>query len=213
MNTSERINIENLHSPYLTKETNLEHWIVKTEEFYRRRLKHTVDLRRMFAFPERLQWASAIPVYDPGTLDNNAAVRLLGKQLVETDLDFDVMRCKNSKATGTPTLHLIENSVEPTSWTRPPRGASPSHLLETEENFLGLRGWAIAYAVYNYVITHGIMDPTTLTYFPADALSNGKIPGGNGYSSQKHVRFTLSEPDEVYIYNGARVALSVPRRP
>lgn len=192
-----------------TPEQTLDWWLTKTEEFSKKHLGVEINLRERFAIPAELPWGSVIPVFDPGSLTNRDAIEkaLTGLKLNVYE-EVDVMKYAGSEASKEPTLYFIENSVRPNSDTM---NMSPDDLRATTKNFVCLRGYALAMAVYHFA-TGKYLDPETFTWFPEDRLSDGCVAYGYWYRSDSKVWFDWRNPDSRCSSGGARVAMPVPLR-
>jgi len=186
-------------------------WIARSEEFAKRHLKAEVILQERFAIPAELPWGLAIPVFDPGNLTNRGMVNSIKGVGVDVHEEADVMKYRGSEACGAPTLHFINGSNRPDQDTV---GLSPKQLRGTGKNYLGLRGYGLASAVY-FFATREHLDPETFTWFPEISLSGGDTAYGYGDpdgwgSSNGEVDFRWYSPGPRYYGGGARMAVSVP---
>ncbi len=183
----------------------LDWWIAKAQEFAKEHLGVDIDLRAKFDIPAGLPWEDAIPVFDPGTLSNRDAFKLLKKLGLNPWEETDVMKYAGSEKSGKPTLHFIQNSKKPDEDTM---DLSPNDLRKTGKSYLRLRGYALAMAVYNFA-TGEHLDPETFTWFPEDRLSGGSVAYGYWRPDYRGVRFYWTCPDSRHSRSGARVAMSV----
>jgi len=189
---------------------NLDWWLAKTEEFSKKHLGVEINLRERFAIPAELPWVSVIPVFDLGNLTNRDAVKKALKGLkLDVYEEVDVMKYAGSEASKEPTLHFIENSVRP---DKDSMNLSPDDLRATGNNYLRLRGYALALAVYHFA-TGEYLDPETFTWFPEDRLPDGRVAFGFWRPSDHRVRFSWSRPDARGSDGGARVAMPVSLKP
>ena len=195
---------------FKTSDTDLGWWIEKAEQFAKKHLGITVDLRKQFDIPAEVPWKSVIPVFCPGSFNN--------RHMVETALkgpghavyeESDVMKYSGSEASGQPTLHLIENSITPTASTM---GKSPDDLRQTGESYLRLRGYGFAFALHHFAMSKPL-DPETFTWFPEDRLPDGRVARGDWDSGRRKVRFGWDGPDGRRSNGGARVAMPVSLKP
>lgn len=169
-----------------------------------------MDLRKQFVIPESLPWKKVLVVFDPGSLTNRAAIEKVLKGLKLTVWEeTDVMNYSCSEAFTAPTLHIIALSPTPDKDTM---GLSPNDLQKTGKSYLGLRGYALAFALH-HSMTGEYLDPKeTFTWFPEDRLSGGEVAGGYWFPDDRRVRFSWSGADYRHAFSGARVAMSVSLR-
>lgn len=193
---------------FKTADTDLDSWLSKAEEFAEKYLGVSVKLRDCFAIPVELPWKSAIPVFDPGGLTNRDAVE---KALKASGLavweEVDVMKYSGSEANKKPTLHLIQNSIQPDTVTM---SFSPDQLVNTGKTWLNPRGYALAFGLHHFV-TNEYLDPQTWTWFPASRLSPGKVAGGRWNPDGRKVRFSWGSSGGGR--SGSRLVISVPFKP
>lgn len=195
---------------FKAKDTDLATWLAKTEEFAEKHFGVKINLRKRFAIPEVFPWKSVIPVFDPGGLTNRDAVQ---KALKDSGLtvweEVDVMKYSGSEVNKEPTLHFIQNSVRPDEDTME---MSPDQLVATGKNWLGMRGYALAFGVH-HLATGQYLDPETFTWFPNNRLSGGKVACGGWLPGRREVRFCWSSSGHRRGYGGSRLAIPVPLLP
>ncbi len=195
---------------FKTAETDVEGWLSKAEEFAKKYFGVTISLREHFVIPAELPWKSVIPVFDPGGLDNRGAVQ---KALKDFGLavweEVDVMKYSGSQANKEPTLHFIQNSIRPDDDTM---GSSPNQLVAMNKNWLGLRGYALAFAVHHFA-TSEHLDLQTWTWFPANRLADGRVANGRWFPDFREVRFSWDSSDYRREEIGSRLAIPVPLLP
>jgi hypothetical protein len=189
--------------------TTLSSWLPKAEEFAKKFLGVTFNLRERFVLTDEQLAGDYIPVFDPGTLNNQKAVSkaLKGQKLTVYE-ETDVMKYKGSEQNGTETLHLIKNSLRPDPDTM---GLPPNQLKETGKNFLSLRGFTLAFGLYHFA-TRDNLDPNTWTWFPENTLSSGGVAYGCWGPNYRRVYFHWSYPRCANSNSGARLAIPVPLR-
>jgi hypothetical protein len=189
----------------IVEEHDLDWWLAKAQEFAKLRFGVDVDLRKRFVISTQLLWQNAIPVFDPGNLTNREMVdKVLKASSLSVYEEADVMNYTGSEADQGPTLHFIENSVRPNTDTM---NKSPNQLRATGANYLRMRGYGLAFALYKFAMGKHL-DPETFTWFPEDRLPGGNVACGCWYGGK--VRFCWYSPDYRYSYSGARMAVSVP---
>lgn len=189
---------------------DLNWWLKKTEEFAKNHLGIEVNLRERFAIPAELPWQSAIPVFDPGKLENrNMVEKALKRQGLAVWEETDVIKYAGSEAGEAPTLHFIENSERPNEDTM---NMSPDQLRDTKKSYLRLRGYGLAFAVYHFA-TRKHLDPETFTWFPEDRLPGGWVARGFWGPASREVLFDWDDPDDRRACCGARVAIPVSLKP
>jgi len=199
--------------PEVVTVTNLDWWIDKTQKFTKEYLGVDIDLRERFDIPAELRWDSVIPIFDPGNLNNKDAVHnaLRSQKLVVFE-ESEVSLYSGSEPSGTPTLHFIEKSVRP---NRESMNLSPDTLRTTGENYLDMRGYVLAMAVYHFA-TGKYLDTETFTWFPESRMPGENVGCGfwfPGDSSNCLVGLYLSYPSNRNDHGGARVAIAVPLKP
>lgn len=195
---------------FKTTDTDLDSWLDKCQEFTKKYLGVEVKIREMFNIPEELPWGSAIPVFDPGGLTNREAVEkaLKAQKLVVWE-EVDVMKYGGSEANKKPTLHLIQNSIQPDEDTLNQR---PDQLVATGTSWLNQRGYMFAFGLHHFV-TGQYLDPQTWTWFPNDRLSSAKVASGRWHPDDREVRFCWRHSGYRCPGMGARLAMPVSIRP
>ena len=194
---------------FKTTGTDLDKWLDEAEKFAKDHLGVEVKLRKRFAIPKTLPWKSAIPVFDPGNLTNRAMFKLLNKLGLNPWEEMDVMQYSGSKASGAPTLHLIQNSVRPDEDTM---GMSPDQLVATQKSWIELRGYGLAFGLH-HVVTNEYLDPQTFTWFPGNRLRSVRVARGYWDAGARQVRFLWYYSFVLNPDGGARLAMSVPLIP
>lgn len=193
---------------FKTTNTDLNWWLDKAEAFAKKHLRLKLGLRQQFTIPTELPWSSAIPIFDPGTHDNRGMIHLLKKLGHDPLEQKDVMRYSGAQKFGVPTLHLIENSIQPNADTM---GLSPDQLRATGKQFLRLRGYGLAMALYRFAKAE-YLDPQTWTWFPEDRILAESIVAKGGWDViNRQIEFDWEVPSYQKNPNlGARLAISVP---
>ena len=193
----------------LAPEQTLDWWIVKAEEFSKKHLGVEINLRDRFVIPTDLPWDNVIPVFDPGSITNRDVIKKALKGLkLNVYEEVDVMKYAGAEAGKESTLHFIENSVRP---NKDSMNLSPNQLRETGKNYLRLRGYGLAMALYHFA-TREYLDSETFTWFPEDRLPDGGVADGYWFPSYRKVGFYWGSPYDRYSSSGARVAMPVPLR-
>ncbi|MEI6346280.1 MAG: hypothetical protein WCO79_03570 [bacterium] len=186
--------------------TNALEALKKAEDFAEKFFGTRPDLRKQFVMPATLPWEKVIVVYDPGDLDNGAALEKTLKaepKLADIYEEVGVMKYSGSKATGTPTLRFIERSEKPTADTM---NLSADEMVATKRTFLDLRGYAIAFGTYHHS-TKRFLDSETWTRFPHNRLPDGGVAGGGWDPGRSQVRFYWYRPAARDSGIGAREAV------
>lgn len=201
---------------YKTAETDLNYWLNRCQEFAEKFFGVKVNLREMFMIPEEIPWASAIPVFDPGNLTNRDAVeKALKAQKFVVWEEADVMNYSGSIANAGPTLHFIQNSIEPDSDTL---NQTPDQLVEAGKNlpaqagWLSQRGYALAFGLH-YFVTKKYLDRKTWTWFPVNRLASGEVTCGYWDPGDRRVKLGWDFPGYHDPNMGARRVMSVSLRP
>jgi hypothetical protein len=189
----------------------LDWWLAKTEEFSRMHLGVEINLRDRFVIPDEFPWSNVIPVFDPGTLNNRDAINKVTKALrIRIFEEVDVVNIDGSEASKEPKLHFIENSICPNSNSM---NSSPDDLRATGKNYLRLRDYIFAMAVYHFA-TGRYLDYETFTRFPEDRLPNGNVMSGYWYKNDRSLRLSgSSTPNNRHHNGGARVVVPASRKP
>jgi hypothetical protein len=187
-------------------DTNALKALEEDEDFAEQSFGHRPDLRKQFTMPETLPWKSVIAVYDPGDLDNRAALNKAlkaQKPLADIYEESNVENYSGSEASGKPTLRFIERSKRPTKDTM---GLSADEMVATKRTFLDLRGYAIALGTYHHA-TKGFLDSETWTRFPHNRLRGGGVARGGWDPGGSQVCFDWDDADRRYSSAGGREAV------
>lgn len=150
---------------------DLEWWLAQAEKFAKRHLGLDIILRNHFDIPAEFPWREVIPVFDSGDITNRHVIKILQRCGHAVLQERDVMMFDGSEVGTEPTLCFINNSSDPDEDTM---RRSPNQLLKTGKEWLGLRGYGLAFALYHFATgTH--LDPETLTWFPKDRLPGNGV--------------------------------------
>lgn len=188
-----------------TSDTDLFSQLSKAEDFAQKHLGVSVRLNEIFQIPQTIPWKSVLPVFVPAGFDNRKGFKLLRKLGFDPWESVDVSQYSGSTAFDQHQLFLIQNSERPDKDTM---GLSPNQLRKTGNPFLNLKGYAIAMG-FHHQLTKGYLDPETLTWFPEDRLSDGKVAYGYWNPWNLGVGFCWNDPDCEDALGGARLAISV----
>ncbi len=192
---------------FSTTDTDPDQWLREAEKFAKDYLGVEIRFRERFAIPDTLPWRSVIPVFDPGGLTNRDAVEKALKSLgLAVYEEMDVVHYSGSGANDGPTLHFINNSIEPDEDTM---NMSPDQLVARGKNWLSQRGYAFALGLH-YSVTRQYLDPRTFTWFPNNRLPSGKVAFGDWHPGSRRVGFSWDYPDCGNPCGGARLAIQVP---
>lgn len=203
---------------FRVEDTNIDAAINLAEKFSAAILGVTVTLRKQFDMPTELPWKNVLLVFDPGLNNREALKRAIQSQLIDERESVDIMKFSGSEALAQPTLHVIENSIRPSSDTLGVRARSPYELGADECPYLNLRGYIIAFGQRHFGFRN-YLDIRTQTWFPENLwreVVGDRVTENAGIGcwrpSYDKLCFSHGDANNIRPSIGARLVVNVPLR-
>ncbi|MFA6340768.1 MAG: hypothetical protein WCX27_00805 [Candidatus Paceibacterota bacterium] len=196
--------------------TNIKEALREAENFHKKAFgglfKKGVSLEKLFVLPETLPWQNVIAIFVPKGADYGADIKAMAKARKGLNVyeEEKVNSYSNSQAEGRHRLYIIERSERPTKETM---NMSPDQLVETGKQFLGLGAYAIAMGNYHEATGSYLDSGETVTWFPKDCLSDGRVASGYWHPGSVGVRFSWNHSGDSHPDWGARLAIEVSLKP
>lgn len=192
---------------------NMGWWIDRAEEFAREFLDVDFKIRDRFIIPDSFPWKHVIPIFDPSGLTSSEALTYaLCYQGLDVWGGVAGRVYDGWHGSSMPSLHFMEFSVRPSEDTM---GKSPAELRTSQEEFLTMRQYILAYGLYWFAVgkrldetsPDGLFDKHTSTLFPDDRLPGPGLRREACALTRGHeLMFTWQRPDESSPDCGARRA-------
>ncbi|MSU55211.1 MAG: hypothetical protein EXS46_01560 [Candidatus Taylorbacteria bacterium] len=161
------------------EETDCIQWFDHMERFTKEHFGTEIILRDKFPLPARLPWKHVLPIFDPGFTNRDMVDKALKSRGLSVYEGTDVMKYCGSGTFDTPRLYLVERSITPTPATMglPPKFAK--HWFAGRQTHpLHLRGYGIGTSLWRGVEEQLLDSGPTRTWFPENALPDGRVAYG-----------------------------------
>jgi hypothetical protein len=196
---------------HMIEDTNLRRMIKSAEVFIKKVFDRDIVLLETFDFPKAYPWENMLIAYDPGDRNCSQMFNIFSRQGLEMSTSVKLIDCVGFEASGTPTLHLIEDSsLRELTWPNRGSGESPA----ADRFWLEMRGYTFAFGLKHFV-DNKYLDVTTSTLFPKNGVTNLRmISYGEGImnGAANPVHFSLCSKNEIRPRMRPRLAMPIPAR-